>query len=90
MKLRVLLLFATLLPSACATTDNFPDAACRRAAYDDPQARELAATMMQNQSVASTMQGQLKYLRRQAYLRCMQDRGLAVPGGVEPVRPPIP
>ncbi len=91
MKLRVLaLLVALLLPAACASSDNSPEALCRQQAYSDPQVRALRIQMMQSSSANLGSQGQLQYLLRQATLRCLQDKGLAVPGGVEPVQPANP
>ena len=89
MKLRVFSLLATVLLAACATDDT-PEAVCRRQADRDPAVHALAVQMLQNPAVAQTYAGELQYMRRQATLRCLQDKGLAVPGGVEPVRPPIP
>ncbi|HWA79113.1 MAG TPA: hypothetical protein VG848_02270 [Acetobacteraceae bacterium] len=90
MKLRVLALLAVLLPAACAPSDDSPQAVCRRQAYDDPQVRALRVQMMQSSSANLGSRGQLQYLLRQATLRCLQDKGLAVPGGVEPVQPANP
>jgi len=87
MTLRVLVLLAALLPAACASSNNSPEAVCRRQAYDDPQVRALRVQMMRSYSANLGSQGQLQYLLRQATLRCLQDKGLAVPGGVEPVKP---
>ncbi|HUC16942.1 MAG TPA: hypothetical protein VMA37_04545 [Acetobacteraceae bacterium] len=90
MTLRVLVLLAALLPAACAPSDNSPEAVCRHQAYDDPQVRALRIQMMRSYSANLGSQGQLKYLLRQATLRCLQDKGVAVPGGVEPVQPANP
>ena len=90
MKLRVLAPFAAVLLAACATTDNSPQAVCRRQAYNDPQVNALRIRMMQSPSVNLGSNGQLQYLLQQATLRCLQDKGLAVPGGVEPVIPTDP
>jgi hypothetical protein len=89
MKLRVLAPFAAFLLAACAGGgDNSPEAVCRRQAYDDPAVRATRLQMMQVPSANLGLQGQLQYQLRQATMRCLQDKGLAVPGGVEPVRPP--
>lgn len=88
MKLRVLAPFAVFLLAACGgTADNSPEAICRRQAYDDPAVRAVRVQMMQIPSGPLALQGQLQYLLSQATIRCTQDKGLAVPGGVEPVRP---
>ena len=89
MQIRSLLLLLALLLAACAT-DNSPQAECRRQANNDPEVKALFVDSLRNQSYAATHAGELAYLRRQATLRCLQDRGLASPGGVEPVRPAIP
>jgi outer membrane biogenesis lipoprotein LolB len=90
MTLRVLVSLAVLLLAACTTTGNSPQAACRSQANYDPQVRALRTSMVQNPSVALGSSGQLEYLIRQATIRCLQDKGLAVPGGVEPVMPQEP
>ncbi|HTU53266.1 MAG TPA: hypothetical protein VMF62_04775 [Acetobacteraceae bacterium] len=91
MKLRLLAPIAALLLAACSGGgDNSPEAVCRRQAYNDPQVHALRIQMMQIPSASLGSQGQLQYLLNQATLRCLQDKGLAVPGGVEPVRPAGP
>ncbi len=90
MKLRVLVPLAALLIAACQPTDNSPEAVCRRQAYNDPQVVALRIRMMQSASVDLGSKGELQYLLEQATLRCLQDKGLAVPGGVEPVQPTRP
>jgi hypothetical protein len=79
--------FVAVLLAACATTGDSPRAVCRRQAYNDPQVTALRIRMMQIPSVNLGSSGQLQYLLQQATLRCLQDKGLAVPGGVEPVVP---
>lgn len=89
MQLRPLFLLLALLPVACAM-DNSPAAVCRRQAEKDLKIRSLEFGSFRNQSFAETYAGELAYLHRQDVLRCLQARGLAPQGGVEPVRTPIP
>ncbi|HEX5327991.1 MAG TPA: hypothetical protein VFW75_15090 [Acetobacteraceae bacterium] len=68
------------------------DSACRREAYADPHVRALigAATPSTNNSIFdkgnTAPQGVARAAVQQATLDCMRRRGLALPGGVEPVR----
>lgn len=76
---------AVLASCAPAAPLSGPEAACAARADEDPAVREtrLKATepywLWQNE-------GKLKIVRQQAIARCLQGRGGAARGGVEPPR----
>lgn len=86
MPFRFLALSVALLLGACATGDS-PQAVCARKASNDPQVRELSRQAMIQPLQAWNYYPEIEFYRRQANLRCLQDKGLATPGGVEPVMP---
>jgi len=84
-------LSAMLLLSGCnmfQDRSEFPNDECRKVAYDDPAVRQVRAEVAgrvaynfsadENRPITTAL--------RDAYLRCMRLRGLAPPGGVEPLR----
>ncbi|HSU06070.1 MAG TPA: phosphoribosylamine--glycine ligase [Acetobacteraceae bacterium] len=83
-----------MLLGACASRspETTAQAACRREAYADPQVKTLIANS--NPAVTNnifdksltTPQEDAQAAVRQATLDCMRRRGLATPGGVEPVK----
>lgn len=93
---RALPLLATLLAlAACRTNDPLPvpatpaEAACRAEARDDPAAKAGYQRMeIGNETQRRRVMGEIAAAERVAFLRCMRARGLAAPGGVEPVRQP--
>lgn len=86
MPFRAFALCSALLLGACAT-DGSPQAVCKRKASNDPQVRELSRQAMIQPLLAPNYYPQIEFYRRQANLRCLQEKGLATPGGVEPVMP---
>ena len=78
-----------LLAGGCATsgTDQAPEAQCRRQAYDDPAVKNLQIESMQ--MIGANRQYSYDYdvAYRKAYQTCLRQKGIAVRGGVEPVRP---
>ena len=79
-----------LLLSACGVPQgDSPQAKCARQAQNDPDVLELytrtGGLYMQSQAY----QRELKARERQAEMKCLQRLGLAPPGGVEPIRPPV-
>ena len=81
---------AVLLPLllvGCTVGGNTPEAECRREAYNDPSVKEIYGNSNGNYTQAGTIQAQLKMAMRQATLKCLREKGLAPPGGVEPVQP---
>ena len=93
--IRPALLLLPLL-AACATNDPLPradnptEAACRREARASPAVRAGYERLPPPENVTSfnRAKAEIAATERDAYLRCMRDKGLAPPGGVEPVRPP--
>ncbi|WP_338665658.1 phosphoribosylamine--glycine ligase [Pararoseomonas sp. SCSIO 73927] len=89
------LLLAPLALAACRANDPLPppanaaEAACRREAQDSAGVdRGFERLQIQNPTQNQRVTGEIALAERQAYLRCLRTKGLAAPGGVEPVRPP--
>jgi hypothetical protein len=76
------LLVLPLLLAGCATDDT-PEAQCKRQAYDDPAVRQAYTDSISAYNQAG--RDKLAVALRQATLECLQKRGLAPPGGVQPV-----
>ncbi|WP_424135957.1 hypothetical protein [Roseomonas chloroacetimidivorans] len=89
-------LIALLGLAACAAKDPLPpatnaaEAACRKEAQDAPQVDQaFERIQIQDPTQRERVLAQARMAERTAYLRCMRAKGLAAPGGVEPVRPPM-
>ena len=82
-----LLWLLPLLLLACTRDDNSPQAQCERQAYNDPAVKQvyIDAAFLTGQAGVSGDE-RLKTAVQQAKLRCLRERGLAPPGGVEPVQ----
>lgn len=95
MNARPILLLLVLL-AGCARNDPLPpadtpaEAACRREAEASPATKAGYARMppANNVTQRERVMREIAAAERGAYLRCMRDKGLAPPGGVEPVRLP--
>ena len=86
MRLRFIPLLAVVL-SACAS-GNTPDAECARQATQDPKVQEIYSRTNGDYTYAGYLaHDDLLQAKRLAVLRCMRAKGLAPPGGVEPVAP---
>ncbi|TPG58053.1 phosphoribosylamine--glycine ligase [Roseomonas nepalensis] len=93
---RPTLLLMGLLLAACAANDPLPratnptEAACRREAEESPAVRAGFARLppTANADLFNRAKADLAATERTAYFRCLRDKGLAPPGGVEAVRPP--
>ncbi|WP_207539928.1 phosphoribosylamine--glycine ligase [Sabulicella rubraurantiaca] len=89
----VLALPALLVLAACARTPSGPpltpeQQACREEARRSPEYREVMRRVnpmfeIRNDGVISD---DLRVAEAQAWRRCLRERGLAVPGGVEIIR----
>ncbi|MBB5694341.1 phosphoribosylamine--glycine ligase [Muricoccus pecuniae] len=86
---------ALLLLAACAANDPLPradnpaEAECRREAQNAPGAKDAFQRLqIQNPTARERVLAEAAAAERGAYLRCMRAKGLAAPGGVEPVRRP--
>ncbi len=93
----VLLLLGSMLPSGCAPPPDNRFAAyrtpnvtpeCRAAVYRDPDVRQLIAAGTAVPQYMAENQNKLALKEAEAERRCMQQKGLAPPGGVEPVKHP--
>jgi hypothetical protein len=86
-------LLGMLVLSACGSDEgaggpqSAAQRACDRQADDDPAVKELAIRSLGSQEEAYKLKFTLDQARLQARLRCLRAKGLAPPGGVEPVRP---
>ena len=85
MTVRPVLALGVVLLAACA--DNTPQAECERQAMNDPDVLEIYTRTDGNYTFEGVQHTQLRDYKRQAVLRCMRAKGLAPPGGVQPVVP---
>ena len=88
MKRRLVPLLGIVL-AACGTADNSPQAQCERQADQDPTVRSIYRGDQGDYTQLGPARSNLMEAKRQATLKCMQQKGLAPPGGVEPIRPPV-
>ena len=85
MRLELLAVMALLL-AGCG--GNSPEAQCRRQAAQDPAVRSVYTRGNGYYTISTTpQQAELEQATRQAEMRCMREKGLAPPGGVQPVIP---
>jgi|ERR1700723_1099037 hypothetical protein len=77
-----------LLLAGCGSgsQDNSPEAQCRRAAYDDPTVKSLTVESLEATSINPDSDYQYSTALRAATQKCLQQKGVSVRGGVEPVR----
>ena len=89
-RILVLLLLLPLALAACGSlteTADTPRAQCERKAQDDPAVQRLAGDVTSGDyMVQYNARAAQREAVRQATLRCLRLRGLAPPGGVEPVQ----
>jgi len=74
--------------AACGSADNGPQAQCERQADQDPTVRSIYRGDQGDYTRVGVARSNLLWAKRMATLTCMQEKGLAPPGGVEPIRPP--
>ena len=68
---------------------NTPEAQCEAAAYDDPTVKEIILQRNSgNQDAFVQLLPNQRDAVKRATQRCLRQKGLAPPGGVEPVQPP--
>jgi hypothetical protein len=87
----VIVRLALLLPLAliaCGPTGNSPEAECTRQAEQDPTVQSIYRGDQGNYTEIGPAHANLIWDKKQAYLKCMREKGLAPPVGVEPIRPP--
>jgi hypothetical protein len=68
-------------------SDNSAQADCERQADRDPAVVEIYTRTNGYYTFPWTARDDLLAAKRQATLRCMRQKGLAPPGGVQPVQP---
>jgi hypothetical protein len=75
--------------TACALGEsgNSPQAQCERQANDDPAVSEIYSRTNGAYTRSGAVNEDLVVALRQATLRCLRQKGLAPPGGVQPLRP---
>jgi hypothetical protein len=66
---------------------NSVEAVCSRQAYDDPTVKQVMIRSMGEPSANPQTQFDYEKALRDATNACLRKRGVAVRGGVEPVRP---
>ncbi len=85
MNLPLVPLLLGIVLAACAA--NTPQAECEQQAMQDPKVEEIYTRTNGDYTFPYTARDQLLDYKRQAVLRCMRAKGLAPPGGVQPVVP---
>ncbi len=76
-----------LLLMACTRNDNSPVAQCERQAYNDPAVKQMyIAGAFKTNEAAVIGDERFNVAFHQANLKCLREKGLAPPGGVEPVQ----
>ena len=80
-----LLVLAVLAPlAACGGDANTPQAQCEQQAYNDPAVKLIMQQRVSgNDYLLHTLLPAQRDAVKAATLRCLQQRGLAPPGGVE-------
>ena len=86
MTVRPVLALAVVLLAAC-TAGNTPQAECESQAMNDPDVLEIYTRTNGYYTFDDVQRTQLLDYKRQAVMRCMRAKGLAPPGGVQPVIP---
>ncbi len=82
---RVISVLAVVL-TAC-TGGSSPQAECERQADDDPKVVEIYTRTNGAYTYPWVQRDDLLMAKKQATIRCMRAKGLAPPGGVQPVVP---
>jgi hypothetical protein len=84
----VLLLLALAECSPGGGPDSAARQQCERQAYKDPKVAAIYSSTDGNYTyVGTTARDDLLVATREAVMRCMREKGLLPPGGVQPVRP---
>ena len=84
------LVLLPLLLAGCGAgqpSGNDARADCRRQAFDDPKVKLAIIETMQQSGVNPQTQYEYDKALRDATNECLRKHGIAVRGGVEPVRP---
>jgi len=78
------------LPAGCASynpQDNSPQAFCERQANNNPAVQKLVSQQLTEGGGSPLTAAQIRLAKRRAMQNCLLAKGIAVPGGVEPVLP---
>jgi hypothetical protein len=73
----------------CSGAANSPDEQCDQQAERDPTVLSIYRGDQGDYTQTGPARSNLLWAKRMAKLKCMQQKGLAPPGGVEPIRPPV-
>jgi hypothetical protein len=74
--------------AACSGPRSSAEAQCRRQATQDPAVQAIYSRGNGYYTFSTTpQQAELEEATRQAVIRCMREKGLIPPGGVQPVVP---
>lgn len=68
-------------------SDDSPRAECEWQANKDPKVTDIELKQFTATTLSPDLRPDLAVARHEAMQRCLQARGLAGPGGVEPLRP---
>jgi hypothetical protein len=75
--------------AGCGSTDNSPQAQCERQADQDPTVQSIYRGDQGDYTREGPARSNLMWAKRMAIQKCLQEKGLLPPAGVEPVRPPV-
>jgi hypothetical protein len=87
MRFRLWLLLSLLTACSSLPQGNSPQAICKRESYDDPRVKQMTEQGTQLNVMSPKAQFDYQNALRNAYQACLLKHGVAVQGGVEPVRP---
>ena len=83
-----LVLIMALAVAGCSAAEASPEAQCERQAMQDPAVQAIYSRSNGYYTVSGTQQeADLAQAKRQAVMRCTRAKGLAPPGGVQPIAP---
>ncbi len=87
MRAWLLPLLACALAACSSSLGDSPQAQCERQVNDDPKVAEIYRTSNGEYSyVGYQARDDLLMAKREAVVKCMRAKGLAPPGGVQPVQ----
>jgi hypothetical protein len=83
----VWLVLLVLAGCGASNQGNSPEAECRRQAYDDPKVKQLTIENLGQSTADPQVQFNYNKALYDATNACLQQKGIQVRGGVEPVGP---
>jgi hypothetical protein len=84
--------FVLLLPLVllgCGPKGDTPEAQCTRQADQDPTVLSIYRGDQGDYTQLGPARSNLMWAKKEAYTKCMREKGFEPPGGVEPIRPPV-